>query len=175
MRDPERPALGTGGKNEHPTYDKVISLANDTFFQLGKGCSERVYQQAIFDSSWFSENNILVRMERIIKINHFDPPLLGRRVDLEVAGCYVFELKVTAPTEHNLKVDRLQIETYLQAYAFNNHVVHRAALIYFTPTGVVVFEVYCHWIFPGRDRSFGEPELSLEDSLQRLSLDPAET
>jgi hypothetical protein len=58
----------------------------------------------------------------------------------------VSEPKVTAPTEDNVVKDRLQLEKNLQTYAFNNHVIERAALVYVTPTEVVVLEVYCHWI-----------------------------
>jgi len=146
MRDPELPALGTEDESAHPIYHKVISLANDTLTHLGPGCWERVYHLGIYESAWFSENNIDVQMERVIKLNHMKKPGFGR-VDLQVGGCYVFELKTTTPTEFNIKVDTLQIERYLHAYAFNNHTVHRAAILYLTPKGVIVVEAYCHWVF----------------------------
>ena len=108
-------------------------------------------------------------MEHPIDIFHVDPPRFGR-VDLEVDGRFLFELKATACTEYRLKIDRMQIDTYLQAKAFNKHSIDRAALIYFTPKGVVEVEVDPNWSFSERDPSSGEPELSLEDGLANLSL-----
>ena len=35
MRVPERSGFGIEGKNDHPIYDKVLSLANETFDQYG--------------------------------------------------------------------------------------------------------------------------------------------
>ena len=153
VRGPAR-AVGVkrrGLGNEHPTYAKVLSLARDAFARYGPGCKERDYQLGIFNSSWFTKSNIQIKMERYVNINHYYPPCLGR-VDLEVAGRFVFELKVIrlrpwVPTKCNVEKDRLQLEMYLQAYAFNKHQIDRAALIYFTPTGVVVVEVDCDWSF----------------------------
>jgi len=144
--DPERPGFGIEGKSEYPVYDKVLSLANDIFDQHGPGCLELIYQRGIYDSSWFNENNIVRLMEPRISINYCDPPKYGF-VDLEVDGCYVFELKIGEPTEYRVTKHRMQLEKYLRAYALNHHVIERAALVYFTKTGVVVVEVYCHWIF----------------------------
>ena len=60
---------------------------------------------------------------------------------------YVFELKVTVSTGYNVEQHRLQLEKYLKAYAFNHRVIERIAHVYFTPTGMVVVEVYCDWMF----------------------------
>ena len=163
IRDPARPTLGPEDKNADPNYYKVISLANDAFAQHGPDCLERVYQTAINNSAWFRENNVSCLMEPPIDVVHVSDPYTGR-VDLEVAGCYLFELKATPCTERNVEWDRLQLEMYIQAYAVETRVIVRAALVYFTPTGVVVVPVYCHWIKKDRDVA------SLENSLQQLSV-----
>ena len=177
VRDPARAALGTEGENQHPTYAKVLSLAREAFARLGPGCKERDYQLYIYNSPWFSQNNIQIRKERYVNINHYAAPRLGR-VDLEVDGRFVFELKATAVTEHTVKIDNMQIDMYLQAYAFNKHSIDRAALIYFTPKGVEVVEVDPNWIFSKKISkkvpSSGESELSLEEGLENLSLIPPE-
>ena len=59
----------------------------------------------------------------------------------------MFELKVNVFTGYNMEQHRLQLEKYLEAYAFNHRVIMRIALVYLTPTGVVVVEVFCHWMF----------------------------
>jgi len=144
MRGPARVV-----QNEHPTYAKVLSFAHDVLDEHGPRRKERIYQLGIFNCPWFAKSNIQIRKECFVNINHYDPRCLGR-VDLEVAGRFVFELKVTkryAPTDYNVEKDRLQLEMYLQAYAYNEHLIDRAALIYFTPTGVVVVEVDCDWSF----------------------------
>ena len=176
-RDPARPPwapLGAEGEKVHPIFVKVVSLAKDVFAQLGPGCSERDYKEAIANSPWFSANNVTCVMEHRIDINHyFRTPI--NWVDLLVDGRYVFELKIHAFTKYRLERDReVQLDKYLQAFAFNKHTIHCAALIYFTPTGVEDEEVDCHWIFPDRDRISSDLEPSLEESFQHLSLGLAE-
>ena len=112
-------------------------------------------------------------MERYVNINHFAAPRLGK-VDLEVDGRFVFELKATAVTEHTVKIDNMQIDMYLQAYAFNKHSIDRAALIYFTPKGVEVVEVDPNWIFSKKLPALAKSELPLEIGLENLSLTPPE-
>jgi GxxExxY protein len=124
---------------QQPTYDKIIALANIVFNQYGTGYTERVYQEGMYFSAY--KNNIPCLMERHVYVTHDNTPLFIGKVDLEVAGRFVFELKIHAFNNQNLKKDRIQIEKYLRAYAINHHIIDRAALIYFTPKGVRVVEV----------------------------------
>ena len=156
-RGPERPMLETHHPIEHPLFGMVLNLARKAFDQLGPGCKESVYQKSIGESAWFRKNKIHCRMEQRIEIVHVRPPRVGR-IDLMVDGRFLFEMKATEFTEHNLETGRLQINTYLQALAFIKHPIDRAALIYFTPRqGVVGKEVDPDWSF-----SDSEPELSLD-------------
>jgi hypothetical protein len=129
---------------DEPIYDSMISLAKTVFDQYGTGYTERVYQEGMYFSAY--KKNIACLMERNVYVTHDSTPLFIGKVDLEVAGRFVFELKIHAFNEPNLKKDRLQIEKYLRAYAMNHHVIDRAALIYFTPYGVRVVEVEPFWL-----------------------------
>jgi GxxExxY protein len=124
---------------QQPIYDKIISLANIVFDQYGTGYTERVYQEGMYFSAY--KDNIPCLMERHVYVTHDNTPLFIGKVDLEVAGRFVFELKIHAFNHQNVKKDRIQIEKYLRAYAINHHIIDRAALIYFTPKGVRVVEV----------------------------------
>jgi GxxExxY protein len=122
-----------------PVYDSMIALAHTVFKQYGTGYTERVYQEGMYLSAY--KKNIPCLMERHVYVTHDSSPLFIGKVDLEVAGRFVFELKIHPFNTQNLKKDRIQIEKYLRAYALNSHVIDRAALIYFTPDGVRVVEV----------------------------------
>ena len=173
MRDPERTPFGTEGNRAHPMFEQMLALAKDAFVRHGPGCAEKVYEQAMLDLA--REHGIPCLKQRFINMNHYSPRRLGR-VDLEVDGRYVLELKITAPTECNVQKDREeQIDPYLQAYAFNDHTIDCAALIYFTPTGVVVVPVDPRWIFREKGCDVAEPEPSLEKIFQQLSVGPSET
>jgi hypothetical protein len=117
----------------------MITLAHTVFKLYGVGYTERVYQEGMYLSAY--KENIACLMERHVYVNHDSTPLYIGKVDLEVAGRFVFELKIHPFNTSNLKKDRIQIEKYLKAYAINKHVIDRAALIYFTPDGVHVVEV----------------------------------
>jgi GxxExxY protein len=120
-------------------YDRIIALAHEVFQQYGTGYTERVYQEGIYFSAY--KENIPCLMERCVHVTHDNIPLAIGKVDLEVASRYVFELKISAYNATNLKKDTLQIEKYLRAYAMNKQTIHKAALIYFTPSGVRVVQI----------------------------------
>jgi hypothetical protein len=125
--------------NQHPAYDTMIALANSVFQMYGTGYTERVYQEGMYFSAY--KKNIPCLMERNVYVTHDSTPLFIGKVDLEVAGRYVFELKIHPFNTANLKKDTTQLEKYLRAYAMNHHIIRRAALIYFTENGVRVVEV----------------------------------
>ena len=58
-----------------------------------------------------------------------------------VGGRYVFELKAIKPSQKVQKKNGRQIGTYLDFLRSTNHVIDRAAIIYFTRKGVFVVEV----------------------------------
>jgi CRISPR/Cas system-associated exonuclease Cas4 (RecB family) len=67
---------------------------------------------------------------------------LGKgRVDLEVARRFLLELKVTLPTEKNVRKDRRQLLRYLTTYQEQELQIERAALVYFANNEVRVVEV----------------------------------
>ena len=137
------------GPPEQDMYDTMISLAHMVFDQYGTGYTERVYQEGMYFSAY--KKNIPCLMERNVYVNHDETPLFIGKVDLEVAGRFVFELKIHPFNQSNLKKDRLQIEKYLRAYAMNNHIIDRAALIYFTANGVRVVQVDPFFLLKNED------------------------
>ena len=120
-------------------YNKIISIAKDVHDLYGTGYTERVYQEGMYFSAY--KIGIPCLMERNVFVTHDETPILIGRVDLEVASRFVFELKIHAFNESNLKKDTLHIEKYLRAYAMNKHIIDRAALIYFNGNGVRVVEI----------------------------------
>ena len=175
---------GIEGETGHPIYDKVILLAQEAYVRhrpgskgkVTKKVRERVFQEAIFNSTYFSENNISCIMERRVDAYHIAPPARPKKckVDLFVDDRYVFELKATKCTKLNLKKARQQIGKYIKALACEGCEVERAVIVYFTPTGVEAYEVDCE-VFSESDASSDEPEPSEEESLSLLSIGDAST
>ena len=117
-------------------FQTIIDIANSVFDQYGVGYTERVYQEAMYFSTY--KQGIPCLMERNVFVTHDNVPLFIGRADLEVDNRLVFELKIHPFTPSNVRKDRLQLEKYLRAYALNNHTIDLSALIYFGDRGVNV-------------------------------------
>ena len=58
---------------------------------------------------------------------------MAGRVDLEVDGRYVFELRTHQPNQTNQHKDIQQLGKCLDSYRLSPHVIDRAAILYVTP------------------------------------------
>ena len=117
--------------NSNEVDAEMTQIMHDVFKRHGKRCSEGLYQRATVRRAYL--DGLPVMMERELFANHGDGNLLVGRVDIEVAGCVLYELKIGPP---NILKDEEQIKTYLRAYDSNNENILIAALVYFSKDGV---------------------------------------
>jgi PD-(D/E)XK nuclease superfamily len=97
-----------------------------------EGCSESLYQKAVLREAYLS--GLPVMVERDVFADYGSGSLLMGRVDMEVAGVCLYELKIGTPKimEHSK-----QLGKYLRAYDHNKENIQVAKLVYFTPGRVV--------------------------------------
>jgi hypothetical protein len=95
-------------------------------------CSESVYQKAVLRDAYLA--GLPVMVEREVFSDYGNGSLLMGRVDMEVAGVCLYELKIGKP---NIDVHALQLQKYLRAYDRNKEDIQVAKLIYFTSNRLV--------------------------------------
>jgi hypothetical protein len=117
-------------------HGHMINVFSDVFNRYGARYSEALYQRAIVRRAYL--DLLPVMMERELFVNFGEGSLLVGRIDLEVAGRCLYELKIGNP---NIVKDTEQIKKYLCAYDLSTETIDIASLVYFTSTGVVVHEV----------------------------------
>jgi hypothetical protein len=98
-----------------------------------KSCSESVYQKAVLREAYLA--GLPVMVERDVFSDYGNGSLLMGRVDMEVAGVCLYELKVGKP---NIEVHALQLQKYLQAYDQNKENIQVAKLVYFVANRLVM-------------------------------------
>jgi hypothetical protein len=95
-------------------------------------CSESVYQKAVLREAYLA--GLPVMVERDVFVDYGNGSLLMGRVDMEVAGVCLYELKVGKP---NIEVHAMQLQKYIQAYDQNKENIQVAKLVYFTSNRVI--------------------------------------
>jgi hypothetical protein len=96
-----------------------------------EGCSESLYQKAVLREAYLS--GLPVMVEREVFTDYGNGSLLLGRVDMEVAGTCLYELKVGTPkiADHSK-----QLQKYLDGYDHNKENIQVAKLVYFMPNRV---------------------------------------
>jgi GxxExxY protein len=117
----------------------LLEAAFAAYAALGDGCSERTYQKKLYYALYCLDIPCII--ERPVHTTEHGMTVGKGRVDLEVARRFVLELKVTLPTEKNLRRDTRQLLRYLSTYQEQGHQLERAALVYFANDEVRVVEV----------------------------------
>jgi PD-(D/E)XK nuclease superfamily len=117
-------------------HSHMLRMFSDIYTRYGTRYSENLYQKAIIRRAYLDMLPIMT--ERELFVDFGEGSLLVGRVDLEVTGNCLYELKITAP---NIAKDSEQILKYLRAYDQNKETIQIASLVYFTNSGVVVHEV----------------------------------
>ncbi|KAJ1466109.1 hypothetical protein T484DRAFT_1756909 [Baffinella frigidus] len=117
-------------------HSHMLGVFSDISTRYGMRYSEALYQRAIVRRAYL--DMIPIMMERELFVDHGEGSLLVGRIDLEVAGNCLYELKIGTP---NITKDTEQITKYLCAYDLNKESIQIASLVYFTQNGVVVHEV----------------------------------
>ncbi|KAJ1465822.1 hypothetical protein T484DRAFT_1757152 [Baffinella frigidus] len=117
-------------------HSHMLDVFSDISTRYGTRYSEALYQRAVVRRAYL--DMIPVMMERELFVDLGEGSLLVGRIDLEVAGNCLYELKISAP---NIAKDTEQITKYLCACDLNNENIQIASLVYFTQSGVVVHEV----------------------------------
>ena len=117
-------------------HEAVVQYSKCVHSSFGPNCSESLYQRAVLRALYL--DNIPVMQERDIFTDYGQGSLLVGRVDLEVAGCCLYEFK---SGKINIADHSNQLKRYLRAYSNNNETIRVAALMYFTQTGIFVHRV----------------------------------
>ena len=117
-------------------HDVTVQISKDVHANFGPNCSESLYQRAVLRALYLQ--NIPVMAERDIFTDYGQGPFLVGRVDLEIAGCCLYEFK---SGKINIAEHSNQLKRYLRAYENNNESMRVAVLLYFTNTGVFVHRV----------------------------------
>jgi hypothetical protein len=117
-------------------HAEMTSIFSDVYTRYGAKNSESLYQKACLRRGYMQ--NLPMMAERELIVDYGDGNFLIGRVDLEVAGSCLYELKI-GPA--NFVKDSEQIRRYLMAYDKNGENIQIACLVYFTSTGVVMHDV----------------------------------
>ena len=117
-------------------HAEMSAIFLDVYNRYGSKNSESLYQKACMRCAYLK--GFPVMSERELYVDYGDGNFLIGRVDLEVAGLCLYELKIGAP---NVSKDGSQIRKYLMAYDRNTENIQIACLVYFTNSGVVFHEV----------------------------------
>lgn len=117
-------------------HEAVVQVSKEIHASFGPNCSESLYQRGVLRGLYLQ--NLPAMQERDIFTDYGQGSLLIGRVDLEVAGCCLYEFK---SGKVNIAEHSNQLKRYLRAYANNNETIRVAALMYFTQTGVFVHRV----------------------------------
>ena len=107
---------------EHGPYNSENSYVNKTFFKL--------YELGV----------PAIRERKLYSVVNGVSISRGR-VDLEVAGKFLFEFKIIEPSPTNLRKNARQLIRYLQTYAEAGTPIQKAALVYLFANEVRVVEV----------------------------------
>jgi hypothetical protein len=126
----------------------MLRVFADIYTRYGSRCSESLYHRAIVRRAYLDKLPIM--SERELFVDFGEGSLLVGRVDLEVAGNCLYELKIGTP---NIAKDSEQIKRYLYAYDNNKEKILIASLVYFTTNGVVVHDIR-NWTKPQGDDDF---------------------
>ncbi|KAJ1468614.1 hypothetical protein T484DRAFT_1754992 [Baffinella frigidus] len=94
-------------------------------------CAESLYQKAVLREAYLS--GLPVMVERDVYTDFGLGALHVGRVDMEVAGVCLYELKIGKP---NIELHSAQLNKYLEAYDHNKENIQVAKLVYFTPNRV---------------------------------------
>jgi hypothetical protein len=127
----EFPVLDAASVHAH-----MLRIFSDVYTRYGTRYSEALYQRAIVRRAYL--DGLPTMAERELFVDLGEGALLIGRVDLEVAGTCLYELKIG---NQKLSHDTEQIKKYLYAYDLNHENIHIASLVYFTQGGVVVHEI----------------------------------
>ena len=114
----------------------MIDMFSDICARYGTRFSESLYQKANIRRAYTCMIPIMTERELFVDLG--EGSLLVGRVDLEVAGKCLYELKIGNP---NVTKDSEQVHKYLTAYDLNQETIEIASVVYFTNGGIVVHEV----------------------------------
>jgi GxxExxY protein len=110
-------------------------ICEEVYKNWGPGYTEATYEQAIVNEAYNCKIPLL--RQASIDVTNGGCSVHAGRIDLEVDGRYLYELKARDPA---MDKDRSQIRKYIRAYAQNGKNISRAFLVFFTEKRGVIFE-----------------------------------
>jgi hypothetical protein len=117
-------------------HEAMCAIFRDIYCRCGGGYTESFYQKAVLRAAYLK--GLPVMMERDLFADFGDGSLLAGRVDLEVAGVCLYELKIGSP---KILVDSKQVKKYLKTYDANKEDIQIASLVYFGTGHVFIHNV----------------------------------
>ncbi|KAJ1466466.1 hypothetical protein T484DRAFT_1756622 [Baffinella frigidus] len=129
-------AIGSVRYRAVDVHEAMCSIIRDVYRRCGGGYTESFYQRAVLRAAYLQ--GLPVMMERDLFANFGDGVLLAGRVDLEVAGMCLYELKIGSP---KILVDSKQIKKYLKTYDAKKEDIQIASLVYFGTGHVFIHTV----------------------------------
>ena len=122
--------------NKRTTVVKEMqNICEGVYDNWGPGYTEATYEQAIVNEAY--NRKIPLLRQASIDVTNGGCSVHAGRIDLEVDGRYLYELKARDPA---MDKDRSQISKYIRAYAQNGKNISRAFLVFFTEKRGVIFE-----------------------------------
>ena len=114
-------------------HSHMLEIFKDIHTRYGTRYSEALYQRAIVRRAYLDGLPTMVERELFVDLG--EGALMVGRVDLEVAGGCLYELKIGNP---NTIKDTEQIKKYLYAYDLNLEKIQIACLVYFSHSGALL-------------------------------------
>jgi GxxExxY protein len=120
-------------------WSTVVQAAAKIYEELGPGCSEKAYQNALVRRLYNMDIPCLMERTVYIVTDGMSVSATGR-VDIEVQRRFILELKVSPATAATIRKDRKQLRRYIYAYKTNGVQLEKAALVYFGNNEVRIVE-----------------------------------
>jgi hypothetical protein len=124
--------FGSVTYNAYDVDQEMSAIMSRVSLTYPAACSESVYQKAVLREAYLA--GLPVMVERDVFSDYGNGSLLMGRVDMEVAGVCLYELKIGKP---NIDVHALQLKKYLRAYDHNKENIMVAKLVYFTSNRLI--------------------------------------
>jgi len=107
---------------------RLLEIVAISYWEHGPDNSEKSYVDKVF-FNLYAEGIASIR-ERTIYSTVDGVSICRGRVDLEVAGRYLLEFKITEPSATNIRKDTRQLMRYLVTYDESHFAMQKAALVY---------------------------------------------
>jgi hypothetical protein len=123
-----------------PSWCTLVEVVWECYKEIGPNLSEKMYVDHVFFKLY--KSGFPAIRERIVYTTDGSVTTSRGRVDLEIAGKFLLEFKIVAPSSQNILKATRQTQRYMRAYRKNKNEMTRAAIVFIHGGEVRIIEVF---------------------------------